>query len=172
MSTLKLLQWLEAQPSSIALRESIWTYPVVETTHVLTLCLFLGLALILDLRLLGVALRGVSVMDTADRLLPWMWAGFVLMIVSGGLLLYADPVRFFGNVFFQIKVVMLLLAGLNAYLFHHSTVYGSRAIWDRDRVTPVRARVAAVVSLCLWAGIVVAGRMIAYNWFEPNNWFE
>jgi hypothetical protein len=172
MSILGVLQWLEARPSSIALRESIWVYPIVETGHVLGLCLFLGLTLLLDLRLLGLAFRRISVTEMTERLLPWMTAGFVFMVITGLLLLYSDPIRFFGNIFFQVKVVMLALAGLNAFLFHRSAAYRSRERWEHEGSTPARARLSAAISLALWAGIVVAGRMIAYNWFDPNNWFE
>jgi hypothetical protein len=94
------------------------------------------------------------------------------MVITGLLLLYADPIRFFGNIFFQIKVVMLGLAGMNAFLFHNSAAYRSREVWEHGPVTPLRAKIAASFSLVLWAGIVTAGRMIAYNWFDPNNWFE
>lgn len=172
MSILGVLQWLEASPSSVALRESIWAYPIVETGHVLGLCLFLGLALLLDLRLLGLTFRRITVTEVTDRLLPWMWAGFAFMVITGVLLLYSDPIRFFGNIFFQIKIVMLVLAGLNAYLFHRSAAYRTREAWEHQPSTPVRAKVAASVSLFMWSGIVIAGRMIAYNWFDPNNWFE
>jgi hypothetical protein len=172
MSILGVLQWLEARPSSVALRESIWVYPIVETGHVLGLCLFLGLAVLLDLRLLGICFRRITVTEVTERLLPWMTVGFVFMVITGLLLLYSDPVRFFGNIFFQVKVVMLALAGLNALLFHNSAAYRRREAWEREPRTPVRAKAAAVISLLLWSGIVIAGRMIAYNWFDPNNWFE
>ena len=172
MSVLGVLKWVEALPSSVALRESIWAYPIVETAHVLGLCLFLGLTLILDLRLLDLTLRRVTVSEMMSRLMPWMAAGFVVMVVTGLLLLYSDPIRFFGNIFFQAKIVMLVLAGLNAYLFERSFANKNRLAWEGKPGTPARAKVAASISLLLWASIVVAGRMIAYNWFDPNNWFE
>ncbi len=165
MSLLGICEWLEKTPWSIALHESIWVYPLVESVHVLTLCVFLGTALLLDLRLLGVILRRVPLSETAGQLFRWMAAGFVLMAISGSLLFYAIPVRTYLNIFFRIKVVMLILAGLNAWIFHR-TVYRRVAEWDLDPVTPRAARVAGVLSLVLWAAIVVAGRMIAYNWFD------
>ena len=152
-------------PWSIALHESAWMYPIVESVHVLALCLFLGLAVMLDLRLLGVTMRSSPVSEFMERLLPWTAAGFVLMVISGALLFYAIPVRTYQNIFFRIKVVMLILSGLNVWVFH-SGVYARMAEWDLDPVPPRRARVAAGLSLALWAGIVIAGRMIAYNWFD------
>jgi hypothetical protein len=145
----------------------MWGYPLVESVHVLALCLFLGLAMMLDLRLLGLTMRRVAVSEVAGRLLPWTIAGFAVMIVSGALLFYGIPVRTYRNIFFRIKVILLILSGLNAWVFH-STVYRKVAQWDLQPVPPPRARVAGALSLLFWSGIVVAGRMIAYNWFDQN----
>jgi hypothetical protein len=165
MSLLRFCQWMADTPWSIALHESAWVYPIVESVHVLTLCLFLGMAVMLDLRLLGVTMRQTPVSEAVGRLLPWIAAGFIVMVISGALLFYAIPVRTFQNIFFRIKVAMLILSGLNVWVFH-SGVYRRMMEWDLDPAPPRMARVAAGLSLALWAGIVVAGRMIAYNWFD------
>ena len=162
---LQVVEWLAGTSWSIALHESLYVYPLVESIHVLTLTVFVGLALMLDLRLLGLAMRRVPVSEVIARLLPWEKAGFTVMVITGGLLFYAIPVRTYQSVFFRAKVLMLLLAGLNVWVFH-ARVERRIADWDLEPVTPRPARVAATVSLVLWAGIVVAGRMIAYNWFD------
>ena len=110
-------------------------------------------------------MRQTPVSEVADRLLPWTVAGFVVMVISGALLFYGIPVRTYQNIFFRIKVVLLGLSGLNAFVFH-STVYRKVAEWDLDLAPPRRARLAGGFSLFFWACIVVAGRMIAYNWFD------
>jgi hypothetical protein len=161
-------EWLASTSWSIALHESIWAYPLVESIHVLTLCLFVGLAATLDLRLLGKAMRQVRVSEVAERLLPWTIAGFVVMVISGALLFYAIPVRSYHSVFFRFKTVMLILAGINAWVFH-SGVYRRVADWDLDPVPPRRVRFAGAMSLLLWGLIVVSGRMIAYNWFDCDR---
>ena len=97
--------------------------------------------------------------------MPWTRTGFALMVVSGALVFYAIPVRTYQNIFFRIKVAMPILSGVNAWIFY-STVYRKVFEWDLDPVPPKRARVATGLSLALWSGIVVAGRMIAYNWFD------
>ena len=107
MDTSAYFQWLEGTAGSIAIRESTLLYPFIETTHVLTLCLFLGMIVLLDLRLLGTGLRGVPVSEVAGRLLPWALAGFVLMAISGMLLFYSGPVRASINIFFQIKMILI-----------------------------------------------------------------
>src|SRR5262245_2772311 len=161
-------QWLATTPGSIALRESTYTYPMVESIHVLTLCLFVGLAAILDLRLMGITLKKTPVSEMARRLLPWMAGGFTIMVVTGSLLFYAIPIRSYHSVWFRVKMIMLVLAGLNAWVFH-ARVWRSVAAWDLDPVTPKAARVAGAASLVLWAAIIVTGRMIAYNWFDCDK---
>jgi hypothetical protein len=165
MSLLAFCEWLAATRGSIALHESLVMYPIIESTHVLALTLFVGLAVILDLRLLGLALTRVPVTDIAVRLLPWTYAGFTVMVITGILLFYAIPVRTYQSIFFRVKVVMLILAGLNVRIFN-SRVFPSVGAWDGDAIAPKAARRAALFSLILWGGIIVAGRMIAYNWFD------
>ncbi|HZT75927.1 MAG TPA: DUF6644 family protein [Vicinamibacterales bacterium] len=165
MSLLPFCQWLAETRGSIALHESLYMYPLVESAHVLTLCLFVGMSVLLDLRLLGVTLKRVPVSEVTSRLLPWMIGGFTIMLVTGLLLFYAIPVRSYQNIFFRLKLITLALAGLNAWYFHEG-IHKRVGEWDRDVRTPSRARLAGIVSLACWAVIVVSGRMIAYNWFD------
>lgn len=165
MIPMPFLQWLENTAGSVAIRESTLLYPFIETTHVLTLCLFLGLIAMLDLRLTGLALRGVAVTDVAGRLLPWALFGFAVMAVSGILLFYSGPVKASANLFFRMKVVMIALAGVNAFVFHRG-IYREAATWAAGAMPPRRARAAGFWSMLLWCGVVVCGRMQAYNWFQ------
>jgi len=162
---MSFVEWLAGTRGSIALHESLYMYPLIESMHVLTLCLFVGTAVMLDLRLLGLTLPNVPASEMTRRLLPWTRAGFVIMVVTGALLFYAIPVRTYHNIFFRIKVILLLLAGLNVWVFHRG-VERTMDQWNQHRVPPRAARVAAALSLILWAAIIVAGRMIAYNWFD------
>jgi hypothetical protein len=165
VSPLPFLEWLASTGWSIALHESLYMYPLVESAHVLTLCLFVGFAVMLDLRLLGFTLRAVPVSEMLDRVLPWTKVGFVVMMATGALLFYAIPVRNYQNIFFRIKILMLLFSGLNVWMFHWR-VERRMADWDLDPIAPKAARVSAVVSLVLWSAVVICGRMIAYNWFD------
>jgi hypothetical protein len=165
MSILGFCQWLAATPWSIALHESQYMYAIVESLHVLNLTLFVGLAAMLDLRLLGLALRKVAISEMVERLMPWLISGFIMMVVTGLLLFYAIPVRTFQNVFFRAKLVFLMLAGVNVWLFH-TGIYKSVSEWTLAPVPPKKARLAGLLSIMLWASIIIAGRMIAYNWFD------
>jgi hypothetical protein len=163
---LSFCQWLAETPLSLGIRESTWTYPVIESVHVLSLCIFVGLLLLWDLRLLGIWLRRVAVSEVWGRLIPWITLGAVLMVISGLLLFSSDPVRFYGNIFFRIKAAGLFLALLNALAFHFG-VERRLVDWDTAAVTPLAAKCAGALSIGLWAAIVVTGRFVAYNWFPP-----
>lgn len=161
MSLDSALQWLHDTPFSMMMRDSLWAEPIVETIHVLTLTLFLGFVLLLDLRLLDLAMRRRRVSEIFEQLNPGLFAGFTVMIVSGLLLFCGDPVAFYSTVFFKIKMIMLVLAGINVLLFN-ATLGRSFAAWDRLPATPWGAKAVGSISLVLWVLIVAAGRAIAY----------
>jgi len=165
MSLLRFFEWLATTRGSVAIHESHYVYQIVSTVHVVTLSLFVGTAVMLDLRLLGAAMQRVPVSEVAGRLRPWTTAGFLLMVVSGALLFYANPAPRYQNIFFRTKMVMLVLAGVNAWVFH-KTVYRGVAEWDLDPVPPRRARMAGGLALVLWAAMIMSGRMIAYDYFD------
>lgn len=161
MSWAHFLLWLHDTQFSIMMRESLWAEPIVESIHVLTLTLFIGFAVLLDMRLLGVAMRRRPVSEVLAQLNPWLFVGFTIMIVSGTLLFIGDPVSFYTTIFFKVKMIMLVLAGLNVAIFNW-TIGRRVAEWDLNPTTPRGAKVAAIVSLVLWILIVAAGRAIAY----------
>jgi uncharacterized membrane protein len=167
-SLLALCEWLAGTAGSIALHESLYMYPWIESTHVLTLMLFVGTLVIVDLRLLGVAYNDIAVSELTSRLLPWTVAGFVVMTITGALLFYAIPVRTYQSIWFRAKVVLLIAAGINAWLFHRR-VARDRARWDAAPKPPVAARLSAGISLACWSAVIVTGRMIAYNWFDCDR---
>jgi hypothetical protein len=159
--------WLGDTPWSVGLHESLYAYTIIETVHVLAITLFVGTIALVDLRLLGRAFAETPVSQMLDRVLPWTILGFVVMLATGLLLFYAIPVRTFHSVWFRTKMVLLVAGAVNIWLFHRR-VDRDRARWDMGP-TPAAARVSAVVSLCVWAGVIVMGRMIAYNWFDCDK---
>ena len=165
MSLKSLFEWVDTFPSSIAIRESSYVYPALLTSHVVSMCLFAGLIVMMDLRLLGVGNLRTPFSQVQKRLFPWQMFGMVVSSITGLLLVYTQPVRFYGNVYFWIKAVMMVLAGVNALAFHYST-YHSVAAWDSDAPMPFGAKLAGGLSLALWALVVMTGRLIAYNWFN------
>ena len=163
MSLRNLFEWVDAFPSSIAMRESLYAFPILLTIHLISLATFAGLVMMMDLRLLGVAYRGTPFSEVQGRLFPWQMAAMVVTSLAGLLLLYAQPMRYFGKVLYWIKIALIVLAGANALLFHLTT-YRSVAKWDTAG-PPLGAKVAGVLSLAMWACIVAFGRLTAYDWW-------
>ncbi len=157
--------WISELPSSSALQGSFYMYNWVETTHVLALTVFLGMLLLIDLRMLGRCLTSVPASKIAERLDRPMMIGFSVMIITGLLLFYAAPIRTTQSIWFRIKVVLLIAAGINAMLFRRKMQAAVHS-WDQDPVPPRSVRTAAGLSLALWTGVVITGRCIAYNWFD------
>ncbi|MFO6448337.1 DUF6644 family protein [Erythrobacter sp. NE805] len=136
---------------------------LIEGTHVLALMLFVGTILFVDLRLLGVTMRSVPVSRVTDQVLPWTIGGFVLLIVTGGLLFFSNPLEYWHNAAFRVKLVLLAAAAINIFWFHWR-VQANRADWDRALVAPRAARISGAASLMLWIAVIFAGRYMAYDW--------
>jgi hypothetical protein len=151
------------QHSSIgtAIRDSAWLFPIIETVHIFGIISLVGSTSILDLRLMGFTFRDEPVSRLATRFLPWAWFGFIVQVVTGILMFASEAAKMYGNWAFQIKMLLILIAGLNAFVFH-SLAYRSVDKWDKDPVAPLSARIAGTVSILLWFGIVALGRWIAY----------
>lgn len=168
MSLLSFFAWLGDTDWSSGLHGSQYAYSIVESLHVWTLALFFGTVAMFDLRLLGLSMRNVPVSEVVDRLLPWTIAAFAIMVITGSLLFFAIPLRSFQNLFFRFKMILLVAAALNIWLFH-ARVYPGIAAWDCAPVPPRRVRLAGGISLALWTCIIISGRMIAYNWFDCDR---
>lgn len=160
-SLLEFCQWLNDTGPATALRESTLAFPIVESIHTLAITLVVGTVAILDLRLLGFVLKKAPVSKVAAQILPLTWKGFAVMAATGLLLFCAEAAKSYHNPAFRLKLILLVLVGLNPLIFHF-TIYKSVDQWDVASKTPGRARLAAVLSLSLWTAIVVAGRAIAY----------
>ena len=156
-----ICQWLEHTSVGTAIRESLWLFPVIETVHIFGIILLVGGTSILDLRLMGLTFREEPVTKLARRFLPWAWAGFIIQVTTGLLMFASEATKMYINTAFQIKMLMILAAGVNAFVFH-SLAYQSVGKWEKDPVAPLSARIAGLVSILFWFGIVAAGRWIAY----------
>ncbi len=155
------LVWLHDTSFGTVIRESVWAEPIVETIHVLTLGVFLGFVILLDLRLLDLALRRMSVSTVFRALNPWLFGSFGIMLVTGISLFAGDPVLFYGTIFFKLKMLMLLAAALNVVVFN-LTIGRTLMQWDVLPATPRAAKFTGFLSLVLWIAVVVCGRGIAY----------
>ena len=158
---LAFCKWLEQTSVGAGIRESLWLFPAIETVHLLGMAALVGSAAVLDLRLLGWMMRRERVSELAGRLLPWAWAGFAVQVVTGALLFSSEAIKVYTNPAFRLKMLLILLAGVHALVFHWA-VYRDVATWDDSAVLPAGAKVSGLVSILLWVGIVAAGRFIGF----------
>lgn len=152
----ELFHWIHHTGWATDLRESALVYPIILIVHLICIALFGGLIFATDLRLLGVAFKQASVAEVVSRLRPWKRGGFVVMVTCGVLLASSKADEYYPNPYFRIKMLLLALVGVHAFVFRKS-VY-------RKSGTPsaVTARWAALLSMSLWVGIVSMGRWLAY----------
>ena len=162
MSLLELCQWIENTQVGTGIRESIYLFPLIETSHVLGLTMAVGTVLWFDLRLLGFAMRRDPVSEVFRQLKPWMTAGFSIMFATGILLFWSEATRAYASFYFWLKLALLMLAGLNILIFHF-TIDRRRSEWDTDPTPPRPARIAGLLSIILWLGVIAAGRIMAYT---------
>jgi uncharacterized membrane protein len=152
------LAWLQSTWIATAVAENDILFPWIESVHVLAIVLVVGTISIVDLRLLGVASLDISARRLMRDVIPYTWGAFAIAAITGSLMFSSDATHYAHNRLFQIKLVMLVLAGLNMAVFH---LFGERDIesWDAPgATTPVAAKAAAVISLVAWISVVSLGR--------------
>ena len=154
------LGWLENTALAETLRREPLLFPLVETAHILGFVILVGAAVMFDLRLLGLS-RRLPVVDLARHLLPWARGSLGVVVPTGVLLFLTQATHLGRSPVFAMKLSLLGLAGLNAAVFHLG-VFRSAQAWNTGVPAPPAARVAAVVSLVLWTGVITCGRLLAY----------
>ena len=154
MPTDSFFEWLTRTPWAKAMNGPEWAFPLVESLHFIGLALSVGTIAIVDLRLLGIAVRRQSPSELAADLHKWTWMGLALMLTTGPLMFSADAVNYRYNPAFQFKIVCLLLALLFHFTLHRYAT--------RSTTPPLLGNLAGAVSLGLWTCVVAGGRMIAF----------
>jgi hypothetical protein len=157
------ISWLGATPASLYIQKVFWIIPTVQTVHILAISVVLASMAMFDLRLLGLAGKRNSIASLSRRFMPWLWGALVVLAVSGSILIIGEPKRALGNVFFAMKMCMLATAIIVTLGFQ---VILKRDLAGGSDLAPAHfgvARIVGLLSLVLWVGIAVAGRLIAYT---------
>ena len=153
--------WLNQTSWSTWLRESDYPFPIIETFHVIGLAVSVGVVMWLDLRFLNLVMRNRPIKATVEQLEPWAMGGFAIMFASGSLLFLSEPMKCYNTVAFRLKVIMLILTGLNV-LYFHARLYARLPEFDKSPSPPWQLKMIGIVSLVFWFGIIIAGRWTAY----------
>ena len=156
--------WLRSFTSIAAFMQTAWAWPAVESVHFIGLTLLFGSIAAWDLRLIGV-LKEVPV-AAFHKLVPFAVVGFAINVVSGSMFLMAFPDQYVYNPAFHLKVLCLILAGLNVTLFY-LTNFRRIATLEAGQQPPLLGRLSGAVSLGRWVTVIVCGRMITF--FRPTR---
>ena len=158
-----LLKWLEQTSIATTISENESLFPWTESIHVLAIVLVVGSIVIVDLRLLGLASRDRAVTRLTKDVLPCTWVAFLVAACTGALLFASKAVTYGHNFFFLGKMVLLLLAGTNMAIFHLMVGRDVERWGATPHTTPLPAKIAGAVSLCLWIAVVTFGRWIGFT---------
>ncbi len=157
MSLLPLFQWCENAGLIVAMRSSLWLFPVIESIHLMGLALTGGAVLLVDLRLLGFGLRRQPVAQLARDAERWLLVSLAVMIPTGVLLFMSSAVKCYYLPAFWVKMTALLLALVFTFGVRRKVAMGAEAARS-----PVRGKLVAVVSLALWSSVAIAGRLVGF----------
>jgi hypothetical protein len=156
-----LLHWLDETAMAENIRSSVWLFPAMETIHVVAIVIVVGSIARLDLRLAGLVSRDRPITEISQEMLPWTWMSFAIATIFGVLLWTSKPIKYFEIAFFDVKMILILLAGINMLIFEYVTFRGVGR-WDRQATPPVAVRVAGSLSLAFWISVVICGRFIGF----------
>jgi hypothetical protein len=154
------LAWMEETSLAVAMRQWLWLYPIVEVVHIVGFVILVGAAVMFDLRLLGLS-RSLPVTAMARHHLRWARFAVLLVVPSGLLMFAAHATEMSANPAFRLKLGLIAVAATNAAVFHRG-IFRSVGGWDREVRVPGPARLAALLSLLCWTGVIACGRMLAY----------
>jgi len=153
---LPFFQWCEDTALGEAIRNSRIAFPVIENFHLFALTVLLGSLVVLVLRQFGLVYKAQPISEVASALRPWNRWSLAVMLTSGILLFLSEATKCYGNISFRVKMLFLFFA-----LLFQFTIY-NRTVASEGKSAPGAGKVAAVVAICLWFGVGLAGRAIGF----------
>jgi Family of unknown function (DUF6644) len=162
MSAQSLLESLQGSALASWMRYTNPAMPIVEAMHVVAAVVLFGTVLIVDLRLLGLADSSRPYARVSRETLRLTWLAFAVAMITGSLMFTTSPLTYFANAAFRLKALALLAAGSNMAVFQLATVRGV-ATWNDGAAPPRAARLAGLLSVLLWAAVVLLGRWIGFT---------
>jgi hypothetical protein len=158
----EFISYFEDSGLADSIRENDVLFPLIESVHVLSICLVVGSILVVDLRLLGLASIHRPVGRVISGILPLTWSAFAVAVASGSLLFISNATKYLGNGYFVAKICLICVAGLNMAIFHG---FSARDLprWENDKAPPLPARLAGGLSVLLWVAVIACGRWIGFT---------
>ena len=149
-------EWIYGTALSGAMRDHTWAIPVVQSIHIIAIAVVVGSALVTELRIAGVVAPDESMSVVAQRYLPWMWRALAVLLVTGLLMIIAEPDRTLSNAPFWTKMALVASAVLISMALRRPLL---RPLSESSKGP---ARSLAWILLALWVAVIFCGRFIAY----------
>ena len=157
--SVSFLEWLQGTSLAVSIAEE-W-FPLIESLHVISMAIVAGTIFIVDTRLVGLTSTRLPFSYVSERMLPWTWGAFACSVVTGTLMFMANATGYYDNTPFRVRMVMLLLAGLNMLYFQKVT-FRTVSAWNSGQRPPSAARLAGVMSIAVWSCVIGFGRWIGF----------
>jgi uncharacterized membrane protein len=158
----ELISYFENSALADNIRENDLLFPLIESVHVVSICLVVGSILVVDLRLLGLASLDRSVSRVSRGILPLTWFAFAVAVASGSLMFISNATKYLENGYFIAKLLLIGAAGLNMVIFHAISAR-NQPQWENQARLPLQARLAGGLSILLWISVVACGRWIGFT---------
>lgn len=153
--------WLAGTNVSVAFQSANWFVPAVQTVHITSIAILLTSVYVVSFRLIGVTRGGQPLAVLIAKSTPWVWTTLCVLLGTGILLIITEPARELLNWVFRVKMLMVIaLAAI--LLVVQIRMRRSPEYWSESPARRLAARAIGIAALIIGAGIVTAGRWIAY----------
>jgi hypothetical protein len=156
-----IFTWIHETTLAENIRDSVWLFPLIESTHVVAIVFVIGSISRVDLRLMGLINRDQPMTDVHEEMLPYTWTGFAIATIFGLLMWVSKPLVYLGMPFFDVKLGLMLLAFLNMLYFEYLPLK-TVSECNRNPFPPIAARLSGAMSLALWVSVVICGRFMGF----------
>ncbi len=157
-------EWLARTSLSLWIQtQYAWVIPTLQSIHIAAIGIVLTSVAAIDLRLLGWAGRDQTLGETRERFGPWMSWALLVLLVTGVLMVIGEPVRELMSFSFRVKMALVAVGAVTAFAFQAS-LKKDETRWERTLADRPAVRTLAILTLLVWAAIVILGRLIAYDY--------
>lgn len=159
----RFVDWLSQTPLSLAIQTREWIIPTIQSVHIVAIAVVMGSVFMIELRLWGWAGRDQTVSETTARFGPWLIGALGVLLVTGAVMVIGEPERELLALSFWLKMSLVAIGTIVAIAFQRAVERRDRA-WEPAVVDRRRIKAAAFVVLLIWLGVIVLGRLIAYDY--------
>jgi putative copper export protein len=157
-----VIEWLSQTSLSLAIQTRAWVVPTIQSIHIVAIGIVVTSVFMIDLRVLGWGSRDQTLVETVDRFGPWLSWALGVLLITGLLMVVGEPARELLSFSFWLKMALVAIGTLIAAAFRIAVRRNERR-WEDSLVKGRITKSLAILTLLIWACIIVLGRLIAYD---------